>query len=568
MARKSRHKHLQEPEKNNLQTIPAIRTGIYARLSLYDMNHTVRDSIENQLMILTDYMDRHPELHLTEQYIDNGWSGTNFQRPSFLRMMEDAQKGKINCVVTKDLSRLGRNYVETGYYLEHIFPMLKVRYISINDEYDSAVSDPGQLAVILKNILNDFFSRDLSRRYSASYDIRKEKGVFRKILPYGYTYDKEHPNHMTFDPHVSHYVRLIFAWALEGVKNHAIAMRLRELQAPTQERIEYLRSGGKTCHEGSTLWSTASVREIITNRVYTGDFVCGKRYDRLCDPYNRRLHIPEEEWVIIPNAHPAYVSKNDFDNIQERMKKNTRTRRETIERNQKGRPVEDNYYKKLFICGICGHRIHLARSGVEDPDSCALYHCDGYVTTRNAVAHHISINKKLLDVIVLERIQHQYRLANKLANWLRSPDGKHAVANRITELKHWQNTLFSRQEQLSSHRLQMFEAHANALLDGPTYQQEIEQIRRQQMELSLQVEKADRKLSSFQAAVSPDNPWLVLFTAGSAPLKLDETVTHTLIEKMELSASCQVTIHFKEEAWFQLLHNFYETCHVQEENRQ
>ena len=187
MARKSRQKAqlFQLGKAPDLEQIPipVTRTGIYARLSLYDMNHTVRDSIQNQLMILTDYMDQHPELNLTEQYIDNGWSGTNFRRPAFLQMIDDIQEGKINCIVTKDLSRLGRNYMETGYYLETLFPMLHVRYISINDGYDSAASEPGQLAVILKNILNDFFSRDLSRRYSASYDLRKEQGVFRKGLP-------------------------------------------------------------------------------------------------------------------------------------------------------------------------------------------------------------------------------------------------------------------------------------------------------------------------------------------------------------------------------------------------
>ena len=121
MARKSRQKaQLFQLGKNpDLEQIPipVNRTGIYARLSLYDMNHTVRDSIQNQLMILTDYMDQHPELNLTEQYIDNGWSGTNFQRPAFLQMIDDIQEGKINCIVTKDLSRLGRNYMETGYYL-------------------------------------------------------------------------------------------------------------------------------------------------------------------------------------------------------------------------------------------------------------------------------------------------------------------------------------------------------------------------------------------------------------------------------------------------------------------
>lgn len=539
--------------------IPVNRTGIYARLSLYDMNHTDRDSIQNQLMILTDYMDQHPELNLTEQYIDNGWSGTNFQRPAFLQMIDDIQEGKINCIVTKDLSRLGRNYMETGYYLETLFPMLHVRYISINDGYDSATSEPGQLAVILKNILNDFFSRDLSRRYSASYDLRKEQGVFRKGLPYGYAYDPERPKHMTYDDHVAHFVRLIFAWALEGVGNHTIAMRLRELNAPTQERIEYLRSGGRTCHKGTSLWSAASVRQILTNRIYTGDFVCGKRYNRLCDPYNRRPSIPEEEWVIIPDSHPAYISKEDFSRIQDHMKDNVKKRREIIKKNQEGRPVEENYYKRIIFCGVCGNRIHICRDGVASRDKCALYHCQGYATSRHPVPHRISIHKKLLDVIVLDQLQNQFHLARQFTDWLKSSAGKHCVSTYLHNLEVSLEDCRRDLESLSLHRTQIFEAYADALLDKDSYLQEMNHIRDKKHSLSLQIEKDTKELETVGKAFSPSNPWLVIFTSTPSPVLLNEKVTHSLIDRIELAESWQVTIHFKEEKWFLPLQNLYES---------
>lgn len=516
MARKSRQKAqlFQLGKAPDLEQIPipVTRTGIYARLSLYDMNHTVRDSIQNQLMILTDYMDQHPELNLTEQYIDNGWSGTNFQRPAFLQMIDDIQEGKINCIVTKDLSRLGRNYMETGYYLETLFPMLHVRYISINDGYDSAASEPGQLAVILKNILNDFFSRDLSRRYSASYNLRKEQGVFRKGLPYGYAYDPERPKHMTYDDHVAHFVRLIFSWALEGVGNHTIAMRLRELDAPTQERIEYLRSGGRTCHKGTSLWSAASVRQILTNRIYTGDFVCGKRYNRLCDPYNRRPSIPEEEWGIIPDSHPAYISKEDFSRIQDRMKDNVKKRREIIKKNQEGRPFEENYYKRIIFCGVCGNRIHICRDSVASKDKCALYHCQGYATSRHPVPHRISIHKKLLDVIVLDQLQNQFHLARQFTDWLKSSAGKHCVSTYLHNLESSLENCRRDLESLSLHRTQIFEAYADALLDKDSYLQEMNHIRDKKHSLSLQIEKDTKELETMGKAFSPSNPWLVIFT--------------------------------------------------------
>ena len=510
-------------------------------------------------MILTDYMDHHPELHLTEQYIDNGWSGTNFQRPAFLQMIDDIQEGKINCIVTKDLSRLGRNYMETGYYLETLFPMLHVRYISINDGYDSATSEPGQLAVILKNILNDFFSRDLSRRYSSSYDLRKEQGVFRKGLPYGYAYDPERPNHMTYDDHVAHFVRLIFAWALEGVGNHTIAMRLRELNAPTQERIEYLRIGGRTCHKGTTLWSTASVRLIITNRVYTGDFVCGKRYNRLCDPYNRRNKIPEEEWVIIPDSHPAYISKEDFSRIQERIKNNLQKRNEVIRQNQQGRQKEENYYKKILFCSICGHRIQLVRDSVASRDRCALYQCHGYTTSKNPIPHHISINKKLLDVVVLDQLQNQFHLAGQFTTWIKSSSGRQAISERFRLVEQSLGNTRKNLEDLSKHRAHIFEAFTDALLDKDSYLHKMQNIREKSNSLSQQIEKDTKNLTVIHKAFSLSNPWLVTFTGIPSPVLLNEEVTHSLIERIELADSWQVTIHFKEEKWFLLLQELYES---------
>lgn len=171
MSRKSRHtsqlKQIEKFTDTEPETIATVnRTAIYARLSLCDsLYHPKEDSIQAQLTVLRDYTARHPDLTLTAEYIDRGWSGVDFQRPGFLQMIEDIQSGKINCIVVKDLSRFGRNYWETGYFLEVLLPHLKTRFISITDGFDSLMSDPGALAVILKNIINDFFSRELSRRY-------------------------------------------------------------------------------------------------------------------------------------------------------------------------------------------------------------------------------------------------------------------------------------------------------------------------------------------------------------------------------------------------------------------
>ena len=564
MARKSRQSEQIDRIKNYQpirpeSVLPVNRTAIYARLSLYDLNHICRDSIQNQVSLLEEYMEDHPELNLTERYIDNGWSGTNFQRPGFLRMIQDIQTGKINCIVTKDLSRLGRNYLETGYYLETLFPMMGVRYISINDGFDSDTSDPAQLPIILKNILNDFFSRDLSRRFSDSYDLRKAQGVFRKGFPYGYTFDPENPRYLTFDPNVSHFVRLIFQWGMEGVSTNAISMRLREMKAPTQERMEFLRSGGKTKHEGSTLWSTTSVRYILTNRVYTGDFICGKCYNRKCDPFNKRINIPEEEWVIIPNAHPAYISHEEFDKLQERFEQSKNHHQEAVKQNAPTYQKQPNFYKRILFCQICGRRIQMTGANKKRPaDSIMEYACQssGSSVLESHPQNHI--NKKLLDVIVLAQLQNQFRIATQFKHWILSCEGKKRISAYLDSLQAALDQMHQHSCRLAENRADAFESHADSLIDDKTFCLQLEQLRTQSRTLSSELAQQADTLVKVRLALSLSNPWLILFSKIPVPHKLDSSTVHQLIERIELNYSEQVTIHFKEESWFLLLRNTYE----------
>ena len=565
MARKSRQNEQIQRIKNYKSVkpesvLPVNHTALYARLSLYDMNHVCRDSIQNQISMLEEYMENHPELNLVERYIDNGWSGTNFQRPGFLRMIQDIQSGKINCIVTKDLSRLGRNYLETGYYLEILFPMMGVRYISINDRFDSDTSDPAQLPIILKNILNDFFSRDLSRRFSDSYDLRKAQGVFRKGFPYGYTFDPEKPRYLTFDPNVSHFVRLIFQWGMEGVSTHTISMRLREMKAPTQERVEFLRSGGKTKHEGSTLWSTTSVRLILTNRVYTGDFVCGKCYNRKCDPYNKRTRIPEEEWVIIPNAHPAYISHEDFDKLQKRFEQTTKHYKNAVKQNAAIYQNQPNFYKRILFCQVCGHKIQMTGADAEHPaDSVMGYACQSAGSSVLDPHPQNHISKKLLDVIVLAQLQNQFRVAARFKHWMLSSEGKNQISAYLASLQSVLDQTHQQSCILAENRADAFESHADFQIDDETFGLQLEQLRSQSRILSSELAQQANTLIKVKQALSLSNPWLILFTQTPAPHKLDSSTVHQLIERIELNYSEQVTIHFKEESWFLLLCNLYDT---------
>ena len=287
------------------------KTAIYTRLSVYDLGRDNSDTMENQIELLQYFVSQQADLSLTDIYIDNGWTGTNFTRPEFQRLLKDVKQGRINCIVVKDLSRFGRNYLETGYYLQKQFPLYNLRFISVNDGYDSLTADPDSLAISMKNIVNDYYSKDISRKVSSSLDLKRAQGVHSwGHAPYGYIRSQENPAILKIDTEVAPYVSLIFQWAMDGIPLQRIAEHLTSLQAPTYQRLVHTRRNGHTRRTGSETWSATSVKQIVLNQTYVGDFVFRKSYFRKYDSSNGHW-IPEEEWSIIPDTHPPYIDRDD-----------------------------------------------------------------------------------------------------------------------------------------------------------------------------------------------------------------------------------------------------------------
>lgn len=249
MARKSRRMeqvaHLQNngskctlpeiivQEAPSSASLPFYKVGIYGRLSVKDLGIEDGDTMDTQISLLRDYVIQQPDMELTEVYIDNGWTGTNFQRPEFIHMMDDVKAGKINCIVVKDLSRLGRNYLEAGYYLQEVFPGYNLRFIAIYDGFDSLTSDPESMLIGTKNIVNDYYSKDISKKISATIDIKRSQGPhYLGIVPYGYIMSDGDDRKFVIDTTVAPFVRLLFDWVLEGHSFVDIARNLNDMNVP------------------------------------------------------------------------------------------------------------------------------------------------------------------------------------------------------------------------------------------------------------------------------------------------------------------------------------------------
>ena len=331
-----------------------IRAAAYLRLSIEDGDKAESNSIGNQRELIQNFVAERPELHLVGEYADDGYTGTNFERPGFTQMMEDIQSDKINCIIVKDLSRLGRNYIGMGKYLERIFPMMGIRFIAINDNYDNAnteSSDSDSIVVPFKNLLNDSYCRDISIKVRSQLDIKRRKGEFiGGYAVYGYSKDEQNKNRLVVDEYAADIVRSIYRRKLEGMSANSIADQLNSegVLAPS----EYKRLCGLNYHSGfktgtHAKWQAIQVLRILKNEVYTGTMVQGKR-QKINYKIKKIRDVDESCWIKVPNTHEAIISQRMFDIVQEVLKLDTCA--------SKGQKIV-HLFSGIVRCGDCGQNM-------------------------------------------------------------------------------------------------------------------------------------------------------------------------------------------------------------------
>ena len=328
--------------------------AIYLRLSRDDEDidgsaKRESDSISSQRELARSFVREQPDMELFDIYIDDGYSGANFDRPDFKRMMADIENGNVNCVVVKDLSRFGRDYIEAGRFIQKTFPAFSVRFIAITDHYDSLTADQSTTSLVIpvKNFVNDSYCQDISEKVKSHQRVKREKGKFiGAFAVYGYQKDHEDKNKLVIDEYAAKIVKNIFTWKLDGMSNLAIANRLNEngIFSP----LEYKKSHGEHYSTGFqagivSKWSAVAVKRILTNEIYTGMMVQGKR-EKVNYKVDKILEKPESEWFKVEGTHEAIISKEDYQNVQRLLKVDTRA--------GKGKE-KAHMFSGLLFCGDC-----------------------------------------------------------------------------------------------------------------------------------------------------------------------------------------------------------------------
>lgn len=506
-------------------------TAIYCRLSKDDGKVTESSSIQTQKEMLTQYV-RQQGWKIADIYVDDGFSGLDFDRPDFKRMLQDIEDGKINCVVTKDLSRLGRNYLEAGAYIEVYFPERSVRYIAVNDGVDTLDALNTDLAPF-KNILNEMYARDVSRKVKSAKKTRFMQGKFLGTsAPYGYKKSSEDKHLLIIDEEVAPVVRRIFALAKQGLG----ISRIRQIL--TDEKI--MRPGAYSCNnydryfdgleDKRYVWSNNSVRDILRNPVYAGHLAGYKRPAISMKNQKRPCRLPEE-WVVIENTHEPIIPPEEFELIQK-----------LITSRRKSTPSGyENIFSGLIKCADCGYAMRTSsakRRKRPEPIDNIGYFCNNYgIYGKKACSQHW-IEARDLHTVVLEDIRKHARMALK-------DDGKLAkrIAERIssqskaeiTNLMKEQKRLKARLAEIDKIFSQLYEDRATKKISDRNFTVMTEKYELEQTQLDEKIKQIEGSLSESQKSSDDTKSWIKMIKQYADTIELDAVMLNELIEKITIS---------------------------------
>lgn len=339
-------------------------------------------------------------------YEDFGFSGTNFQCPGFERLMADAKNGRINCIVVKDLSRLGRNYIETGNLIENIFPFLNIRFVSVTDGFDT-VSGGGMenMAASVKNLVNEVYAKDISRKVISAFRTKQRNGEYIGLVaPYGYLKAKENKNRLVVDETAAPVIRRIFRIYAEEYSMDKIMRALDGEGIDCPRKYRYSIGVTKSDRYKDSRWGRAAVRTILTNRAYIGDMVQGKVKQELCNGLPMR-YMDREDWIVVENTHEPVVEKELFFRVQELLAERQKEQNECRERSRAKDNKEENYLKGNIRCGCCGKTFNLSQT-MRNEKMIRVYYCRGYKSLRTAVCtNKWRPDKAETEALVLEEIK-------------------------------------------------------------------------------------------------------------------------------------------------------------------
>ena len=535
MARKSRKAQAQ-PVAEVKKEAAALPTAIYARLSVENSGKDDDgNSLQNQIAVCEDYLDGCPYLRLTEVYSDNGRTGTVFDRPAWNRLMDDVRTGKIQCIVVRDLSRFGRDYVETGSYLEKIFPALGTRFISVKENFDNFTCGNAMesLSVSLQNLVNAMYSRDISKKVSTALRAQMETGKFRnRNLPYGYLWNGDKTAYVV-DEEAAAVVRQIFEWKLQEVSVYTIVERLKAggIESPERhKRRAGTRNGGNIQGEG---WCPSTIRGILQNRAYIGEMICGKSETALYKGLKK--HVTEtDKWIVVPDAHPPIVSVSDFEAVERQMREDSAHRETAMEWSADIRAGMIDLFAGKIFCADCGKRMYYKRQRIQCKGVVfrGVYDCSTHMRRGHGTCFKHAMRQDALNEKVFNAIRDQLQVALDYEKLLLAMRGGDREASVREKHKAAVASVKLRLNALKKKRAGLYESYAEGILNEEEYAFAKQTYEEQYEALNRLLDEAVERRERFLASISPDNKWLTMMRGVAGMTGLTQELVDAIIEKV------------------------------------
>lgn len=548
MARKS--KYTTDESKTYVKIWSA---ALYIRLSQEDENNgTVEkkesNSVISQKLLLNEFADANDDLMVYDTYIDDGFTGTDFNRPSFQRLLEDIKSGNINCVIVKDLSRLGRNYIEVGNYIEQVFPLFNIRFIAINDSVDS-FKNPASTNTILvpfKNLINDEYARDTSIKIRTSLNGKKKKGDFIGAFPsYGYIKDPKNKNKLIIDKEAAEIVRKIFDWHVnEGLGKVGICHRLNDMGIISPTGHKKIELGQNYCNygikENKYIWTPSTIRNILKNEVYVGNTIQGKRRVKSYKIHKTEL-VPKDEWIRVENTHEPIINKETFEKAQDINKKDVKVSQKT---------GELSIWAGILKCKDCGMAMNKKSSTNKSGNKYEYYICSTYRKKSNNLCSKHTVRADKLEKAVLQAINLHIDLLIDTEKIIKQiNDSCYQNTNNINI----ENIIISKQKdisKISNFKRTLYEDWKNGditrneyLEYKAKYENDIENLKRN-------IERLENEKKKYENQKISSNEWIQKFREQKNIAKLSRNIVIELIECIYVHENGNITIKFKFEDEF------------------
>jgi len=528
--------------KNNLMPEDGIwNVCDYSRISREDGDKEESDSIINQRELIRSYIAGKQGFRLVASYEDDGYTGLNFNRPSFKKMIEGIKAGNINCVIVKDLSRFGRNYIEMGKMLERFFPFMGVRFIAINDSYDS-INENAQvdnLLIPFKNLINDAYCADISKKIRSQFDVRRKNGEFvGAFAVYGYKKDPDSKNRLVIDEDVAHVVQSVFTSKIAGMSQQGISDRLNVLGIPSP--LEYKRLCGSKFTSTFSInavskWTPVAVGRILQNEVYTGTLIQGVTSTPNYK-VRKRITKSESDWVRTENSHDAIISAEDYALVKSLLKQDTRI---------KPGGTEVYLFSGLLYCGDC--KRSLVRKPVKNSNY-SYYVCSTYKRNKDECRSH-NISERLVCDTVLEVLKHHLLRCAEIDRLMSCIEGMPMRRAEALKLQKQIELKQAELEKISHRKVRLYEDYADGVMDKAEYERFKQVFDRQHSEAKTGVTSLENELSK---TVSGDNKrvlWIEHFKKHHTMEYLTRPAVSELIERIEVyeGKRLEVKIRYRDE---------------------